>query len=178
MNRTNVAAVNRAMVVVNGAMTNEYCSNASSSFGHGFLRVEFGSDCDFNPPFSLCYLIFFAMGVARRTILRNAMHLVEEFWTANKAKTENQAEPVPLVSWQPPPQGYYKVNIDGTAGVGVIIRDGTREVIVSKKWKCPLGSIEVEAKALEAEVNFARDVGIREAEFESDSLLVCNACKD
>ena len=65
MNQTNVAAVNRAMVAVNGAMTNEYCNNASSSFGHGFLRVEFGSDCDFNPPLSLslCYLIFFVVGV-------------------------------------------------------------------------------------------------------------------
>ena len=58
MNQTNVAAVNRAMVAVNGAMTNEYCNNASSSFGHGFLRIEFGSDCDFDPPLSLSAILF------------------------------------------------------------------------------------------------------------------------
>ena len=46
---------------------------------------------------------------------------------------------------------------------------------LSKKWKCPLGATEAEAKALEAGVEFAKDVGIREAEFESDSLLICNA---
>ena len=63
MNQTNVATVNRVMVAVNGAMANEYCSNASSRFGHGFLRVEFGSDYNFDLPLSLCYLIFFAMGV-------------------------------------------------------------------------------------------------------------------
>ena len=47
------------MVAVNGAMTNEYCSNASSSFGHGFLHVEFGSVCDFDPPLSLSLLSYF-----------------------------------------------------------------------------------------------------------------------
>ena len=46
---------------------------------------------------------------------------------------------------------------------------------LSKKWKCPLGATEAEAKALEAGVEFAKDVGIREAKFESDSLLICNA---
>ena len=46
---------------------------------------------------------------------------------------------------------------------------------LSKKWKCHLGAIEAKAKAREAGVEFAKDVGIREAEFESDSLLVCNA---
>ncbi|XP_075661932.1 uncharacterized protein LOC142631608 [Castanea sativa] len=109
-------------------------------------------------------------GKTGRTILRNAMHLVEEFWLANEEKTKYQAELVPLVSWQPPSQGKQ-------AGAGVIIRDGAGEVIaaLSKKWKCPLGAIEAEAKALEAKVNFARDVGIRETEFESDSLLICNA---
>ena len=63
------------------------------------------------------------------------------------------------------------------AGTGVIIRDGNGEVIaaLSKKWKCPLGAIEAEAKALEAGVNFAWEIGIREAEFEMDSLMICNA---
>ena len=62
------------------------------------------------------------------------------------------------------------------AGAGVIIRDEAGEVIAAlcKKWKWPLGAIETEAKAMEAGVEFAKDVGIIEAEFESDSLMVCN----
>ena len=48
-------------------------------------------------------------------------------------------------------------------------------VALSKKWKCPLGAVEAEAKALEAGVNFARDMGVRDIEFETDSLEVYNA---
>ena len=115
-------------------------------------------------------------GKAGRTVLRNALHLVEEFLSATEVKTEHLVEPMPVVSWQPPCQGYYKVNIDGVvfsdrkqAGVGVLIRDGAGEVVaaLSKKWKWPLGAIEAEAKALEARVGFAKDVGIRDADFES-----------
>ena len=51
-------------------------------------------------------------GKVGRTILRNVIYLVGEFWLANEAKTKNRVEPAPLVSWQPPRQGYYKVNID------------------------------------------------------------------
>lgn len=47
------------------------------------------------------------------TVLRNAMHLVEEFRAANEGKTKHQADPVSLVYWKPPSQEYYKVNIDG-----------------------------------------------------------------
>ena len=119
-----------------------------------------------------------------RMILQSATHLVEEFWLTNEEKTEYQADPVPMATWQPPSQGFYKVNMDGVVftnrkqvGVGVIIRNGNGEVItaLSKKWKCPLGAIEAEAKALEVEVNFAWEVGIREAEFEIDLLRICNA---
>ena len=92
--------------------------------------------------------------------------------------------PEATVSWKPPSHGLYKINLDGAvfsknkqAGAGVIIRNEAGEVIaaLSKKWKCPLGALEAEAKALEVGVEFARDVGISEAEFESDSLVICNA---
>ena len=46
---------------------------------------------------------------------------------------------------------------------------------LSKKWKYPLGAIEAEAKAWEVGALFAREVGIREAEFEGDSLVVYHA---
>ncbi|XP_030959214.1 uncharacterized protein LOC115981185 [Quercus lobata] len=108
-------------------------------------------------------------GKAGRTILRNAMNLVDELHAANEQRLEAQVETTPTISWQPPSRGCYKVNMDGMvfsnskqAGAGVIIRDEAGEVVamLSKKWKCPLGAIEAEAKAMEVGVHFAREVGI------------------
>ena len=65
----------------------------------------------------------------------------------------------------------YKVNVDGavfrsqkTACVGVLIRDFHGQVIaaLSKKVCAPLGPLEVEAKAFEAGIQFAKDVGGKE----------------
>lgn len=123
-------------------------------------------------------------GKAGRVILRNAMHLVEEFQVANESKAEDRVDPTPLVPWQLPSHECYKVNTDRAvfsnrkqAGSGVIIWDGAGEVIAAlfKKQKCLLGAVEAEAKALEVGVNFARDMGIRDVEFESDSLVTYNA---
>ena len=89
-------------------------------------------------------------GQAGRTLLRSSMHLVDEFHAANELKSGNRVEASPMVVWQPPSRGHYKVNTDGAvfsnrkqAGVGVIIRDDTRDVVavLSKKWKCPLGDV-------------------------------------
>ena len=108
-----------------------------------------------------------------KTVLKNAIHLVEEFRVANEAITEQRMGPEATVSWKPPSHGLYKINLDGAvfsknkqAGAEVIIRNETGEVIaaLSKKWKWPLGALEVEAKALEAGVEFARDVGISRSE--------------
>ena len=62
------------------------------------------------------------------------------------------------------------------AGAGDIIRDDDGEVVatLSKKWKYPLGAVEAKAKALEAGVNFSRDVRIRDVEIETDSLEIFN----
>ncbi|KAF8740822.1 hypothetical protein HU200_013702 [Digitaria exilis] len=58
--------------------------------------------------------------------------------------------------WKPPPQGYYKVNVDGSyvaqigeAGVGVIIRDSLGGVILTA-WRVVFrcsGAVEAEARA-------------------------------
>ncbi|XP_075660877.1 uncharacterized protein LOC142630725 [Castanea sativa] len=86
-------------------------------------------------------------------------------------------------SWLPPQPGVYKVNVDeavfknlSSAGMGVLIRDYKGQVVaaLSQRVFAPLGSLEVEAKAMEAAVIFARDVGIQNIIFEGDSLQVYN----
>ena len=62
-------------------------------------------------------------------------------------------------------------------GVAVVIHDHEGRVVaaLSKKLHYPLGPLEAEAKAMEEAVEFAWDVGIQDAHFESDSLTLSNA---
>ena len=59
----------------------------------------------------------------------------------------------------------------------MVIRDKNGVVIaaLSKLVNAPLEAEEIEAKAMETGVLFTRDVGIREAVFEGDSLTICRA---
>ena len=91
---------------------------------------------------------------------------------------------VQVARWAPPPPDRYNVNVDGAifkaqkaAGVGVLIRDCHGQVIaaLSKRINAPLGPLETEAKAVEAGVQFARDIGIQDVILEGDSLTVVNA---
>ena len=86
--------------------------------------------------------------------------------------------------WTPPMGLRYKVNVDGavfrsqkTAGVGVVVRDSNGLVVaaLSRKINSPLGALEVEAKAVEAGISFARDIGIADFTVEGDSLVVYNS---
>ena len=63
------------------------------------------------------------------------------------------------------------------AGVGVVIRDseGRLEAALSRKIQLPLGAAEVEAKAVEVGLLFAKDVGVRDVVVEGDSTVVYNA---
>lgn len=75
-------------------------------------------------------------------------------------------------TWVPPTVSFYKVNVDGAvfssqkkeASVWVIIMDdnGLAVAALSKKIPDPLGALEVEAKAFEASIQLAKDVGIHE----------------
>ena len=62
-------------------------------------------------------------------------------------------------------------------GLGVIIRDdrGRVEAAMSKKVLVPLGALEAEAKAFEAGLLLARDIGIQDVILEGDSLVIYNA---
>ena len=90
-------------------------------------------------------------------------------------------------SWTPPPHTRYKINVDGivfvaqkSAGIGVIIRDSDGSVIgaCSKKLRFPLGAVEVEAKAIEFGLQFAKDLLIQDFILEVDSLMVFNALSE
>ena len=61
-------------------------------------------------------------------------------------------------------------------GVGVLVQDAASKTIgtLSKKIWAPLKAIEVEAKAMETKLQFAKDLLI----LESDSLLMTNALKE
>ena len=62
-------------------------------------------------------------------------------------------------------------------GLGVIIRDdrGRVEAAMSKKVLAPLGALQSEAKAFEAGLLLARDIGIQDVILEGDSLVIYNA---
>ncbi|XP_030948883.1 uncharacterized protein LOC115972764 [Quercus lobata] len=79
---------------------------------------------------------------------------------------------------------FYKVNGDGAifkdqkeAGVEVVIRDHVGNFIagLSKKFQCPLGAIEVEAKAFESCLEFAKNMDIQDFVLEGDSLNIVHA---
>ena len=82
--------------------------------------------------------------------------------------------------------GVYKANVDGavfkdqlTTGLGMIICSAVGQIVValSQQIYAPLSALEAEAKAMEAAMIFARDVGIQEIIFERDSLQVYNFLK-
>nr|XP_023881644.1 uncharacterized protein LOC111994020 [Quercus suber] len=124
------------------------------------------------------------LGKPGRVILKSALNLVEEYCATNEVRQRVILGGGLSTIWKSPDMGRYKVNVNGAvfkhrkkAGIGVVIRDEAGEVVValSKIVNTPLGAVEIEAKAVEAGVSFARDVGIREAVIEGDSLIICKA---
>ncbi|XP_050242215.1 uncharacterized protein LOC126691198 [Quercus robur] len=123
-------------------------------------------------------------GKPGREILKTSLHLVDECHAVNEVRRVNLRQARPMITWKPPARDQYKVNVNGAvfkhrkkAGIGVVIRDKNGVVIaaLSKSVNAPLDAVEVEAKAMEAGVLFAQDVGIREAVFEGDSLIIFKA---
>lgn len=104
---------------------------------------------------------------------------LEEYSATNEIPTTILM--IQVVAWSPPISLRYKFNVDRAvfkaqkaAWVGLVIRDSHEQVVValSKKISSPLGALEVEAKAFEAELQFAKDVGIFDFIIEGDSLVV------
>ncbi|KAL0017569.1 hypothetical protein SO802_004638 [Lithocarpus litseifolius] len=118
----------------------------------------------------------------RRELFLRCQHYMEEYWAAFILPLKH---PQSLDSkWSPPQLPFYKVNVNGAvfgkqkeAGVGVVIRDHEGNFIagLSKKFKAPSGATEVEAKAFETGITFAKEVGIQDFVLEGDSLTIVNA---
>ena len=107
-----------------------------------------------------------------------------EFQEATVSASPWMSNPVLQQSWLPPSDQLYKVNVDvavfkarNESGVGAIVRDANGLVVaaLSKKIHAPLGPLEVEAKAFELGLEFAKDVGLQEFILEGDSLNVVRA---
>ena len=78
----------------------------------------------------------------------------------------------------------FNVSMDGAVfskqkaiGVGVIIWDdkGRLKAAMTMKLHAPLGALEVEAKAFEVGMQFAKDVGIQDVVLEGDSIIINRA---
>ena len=114
-------------------------------------------------------------------LVLEAIHIVEEYKALQDCHIP-ATNPLPTL-WIPPIPSAYKANVDGvvfnalsTASLGVLTRDDKGRVVgaMSQNFHAPLGPLEAEAKAMEAAVLFARDLGIQDITFEGDSLQVYN----
>ena len=115
--------------------------------------------------------------------MQNSLKLLEEFQIANETPNRVSSDHRDKVAWKPPPPGWFKVNMNGAlfstakqSDIGVMVRDEEGNVIaaLSRKLDLPLGALEIEAKALEAGIQFAEEVELRKVVFESDLLLAIN----
>ena len=86
--------------------------------------------------------------------------------------------------WIPPDYPWYKINVDAAVfsnkkavGIGVVVRyhEGSVLAALSKGIPLPLGPLAAEAKAIEEAAHFARDIGLQEVIFETDSSIISGA---
>ena len=91
------------------------------------------------------------------------------------------------IQWTLPNFPWYKINIDATVfvvsksvGIGVVVRDHEGSVVaaLSMRMPLPLGLLEAEAKAMHEVVTFAKDIGLQDVIFETDSTIFSTALND
>lgn len=88
--------------------------------------------------------------------------------------------------WSPPPRECFKINFDGAtfpdlgkAGLGVVIRNCTGNVVASLLEQAPLpfSPVNVEAMATARAIQFAQELGVRPYILEGDAEVVINSFK-
>jgi ribonuclease HI len=114
-----------------------------------------------------------------------ALHLSSEYLSA-QVLPATSAPIQPRIKWKPSSISAFKVNFDAAlfheqqwTGVGVIIRDGQGLPIAAlcKRFMCLHSVDDAEAIAAREALQFAGEIGITDAEFEGDSLTICNALR-
>ena len=120
-----------------------------------------------------------------RKIVDDALEYLAKYQVC--VEEPNKPRSVQHECWKPPSLNKFKINIDGavfasqkTTGVSVLVRDAAVKTIgaLSKKIWASLKAIEVEVKAVETGLQFAKDLLIHDFILESDSLLLTNALKE
>ena len=115
-------------------------------------------------------------------LLQGSCQYLQEYVGAKKLSIKAVQDQIE--HWCPPLEQMYKVNVDGAvfsakqeAGIGIVAWDchGLVMAAMSMKVSAPLGPLEVEAKAFEAGLQFAKYLGIQDFILEADSLNVYRA---
>nr|XP_023899473.1 uncharacterized protein LOC112011331 [Quercus suber] len=118
-------------------------------------------------------------------IIFKARCMLESYQLAHLGKPHHK-EPADT-RWIPPDFPWYKINTDAavfsaskSVGIGVVVRDHEGSVLaaLSKRMPLPLGPLEAEAKAMHEAISFAKDIGLQDVIFETDSTTIFDALHD
>ena len=127
-------------------------------------------------------MLYEANGTSKTHIWGATIRMIEDFKEANGLKIKHMR--YKKDNWEPPPVGFYTINVDGAiplanghSGIGVVVRDSDSKFVAA--MSLPLQgrySIEeTEAAAVEQGCVLAKKLGLERVIIESDSLLTVQA---
>ena len=128
------------------------------------------------------WVLYEANGTSKTHIWGATIRMIEDFKEANGLKIKHMGDKKD--HWEPPPVGFYTINVDGAiplanghSGIGVVVRDSDSKFVAA--MSLPLQgrySIEeTEAAAVEQGCVLAKKLGLERVIIESDSLLTVQA---